>query len=65
MPLIRFDTGDFVMRDFSARGTTFAPAPIASFSQREAVRVDRKLRPVRDREVAGLDAGSLPNALGA
>ena len=65
MPLIRFDTGDWVTRDFTARGTTFAPAPIASFSQREAVRIDRKLRPVRDREVAGLDAGSLPSALGA
>jgi phenylacetate-CoA ligase len=69
MPLIRFDTGDFVTRDFSARGTTFAPAPIASFSQREPVRIDRKPRPVaapeRDRTVTGLDAGSLPDALGA
>jgi phenylacetate-CoA ligase len=69
MPLIRFDTGDFVTRDFAARGTTFAPAPIASFSQREPVRIDRKPRPVvvpeRDRAVGGLDAGSLPNALGA
>jgi phenylacetate-CoA ligase len=69
MPLIRFDTGDFVTRDFSARGTTFAPAPIASFSQREPVRLDRKPRPVavpeRDRTVTGLDAGSLPDALGA
>ena len=69
MPLIRFDTGDLVTRDFSARGTTFAPAPIASFSQRELVRLDRKLRPAavpeRDRSIAGLGAGSLPNALGA
>jgi len=69
MPLIRFDTGDVVMRDFAARGTTFAPAPIASFSQREPVRLDRKPRPMsvpeRDRAVTGLDAGSLPDALGA
>ena len=69
MPLIRFDTGDFVTRDFAARGTTFAPAPIASFSQREPVRLDRKTRPVavppRERAVTGLDAGSLPDALGA
>ncbi|MEJ0034586.1 MAG: hypothetical protein WDO68_00640 [Gammaproteobacteria bacterium] len=68
MPLIRFDTGDTVTRDFTARGTTFAPAPIASFSQREPVRLDRKVRPVavpeRDRAIVGLDAGSLPNALG-
>ena len=58
MPLIRFDTGDFVTRDFAARGTTFAPAPIASFSQREPVRLDRKARPAmvpeRERAVAGL-----------
>ena len=69
MPLIRFDTGDVVTRDFAARGTTFAPAPIASFSQREPVRLDRKTRPVavpeRERAVTGLNAGSLPNALGA
>jgi phenylacetate-CoA ligase len=69
MPLIRFDTGDVVTRDFAARGTTFAPAPIASFSQREPVRLDRKSRPVavpeRERSMSGLDAGSLPNALGA
>jgi phenylacetate-CoA ligase len=68
MPLIRFDTGDFVTRDCAARGTTFAPAPIASFSQRETVRIDRKVRPaavtpVRDH--AGLDAGNLSGALGA
>jgi phenylacetate-CoA ligase len=69
MPLIRFDTGDFVTRDFAARGTTFAPAPIASFSQREPVRLDRKSRPVavpeRDRAIGGLDAGGLPGALSA
>jgi phenylacetate-CoA ligase len=69
MPLIRFDTGDVVTRDFAARGTTFAPAPIASFSQREPVRPDRKSRPAavpeRERAVSGLDTGSLPNALGA
>ena len=69
MPLIRFDTGDFVTRDFAARGMTFAPAPIASFSQREPVRLDRKAPPAavapRGRAVAGLDAGSLPDALGA
>ncbi len=66
MPLIRFDTGDLVTRDFAARGTTFAPAPIASFSQREPVRLDRKARPVavpeRERET-GLHAGGLPGAL--
>ena len=69
MPLIRFDTGDFVTRDFAARGTTFAPAPIASFSQREPVRLDRKTRPAavpeRERSLTGLDAGSLPGALSA
>lgn len=69
MPLIRFDTGDVVTRDFAARGTTFAPAPIASFSQREPVRLDRKSRPIavpeRERAIAGLDAGSLPGALSA
>lgn len=69
MPLIRFDTGDLVTRDFAARGTTFAPAPISGFSQREPVRLDRKPRPVavpeRERAMTGLDAGSLPNALGA
>jgi phenylacetate-coenzyme A ligase PaaK-like adenylate-forming protein len=69
MPLIRFDTGDWVTRDFAARGTTFAPVPIASFSQREPVRLDRKTRPIavpeRDRTVSGLDAGSLPGALSA
>jgi len=69
MPLIRFDTGDLVTRDFAARGTTFAPAPIASFSQREPVRLDRKSRPAavpeRERAMSGLNAGSLPNALGA
>lgn len=67
MPLIRFDTGDFVTRDFAARGTTFAPAPIASFSQREPVRIDRKTRPVAvpERSLTGLDAGSLPGALSA
>jgi phenylacetate-CoA ligase len=67
MPLIRFDTGDFVTRDFAARGTTFAPAPIASFSQREPVRIDRKARPVvlpgaRDRDLAH---PGLPDALSA
>lgn len=70
MPLIRFDTGDFVTRDFAARGITFAPAPIASFSQREPVKLDRKSRPAvvapeRDRAVSGLDAGELPGALSA
>jgi len=70
MPLIRFDTGDVVTRDFAARGTTFAPAPIASFSQREPVRLDRKSRPVavpeRERAgVAGLDGHGLPGALSA
>jgi len=70
MPLIRFDTGDVVTRDFAARGTTFAPAPIASFSQREPVRLDRKSRPfaVPEREragVAGLDGHGLPGALSA
>jgi phenylacetate-CoA ligase len=69
MPLIRFDTGDFVTRDLSARGTTFAPVPISAFSQREPVRLDRRPRtvalPGRDRTVAGLDTGGLPNALGA
>jgi phenylacetate-coenzyme A ligase PaaK-like adenylate-forming protein len=66
MPLIRFDTGDFVMRDLSARGTTFAPVPISAFSQREVVRVDRKIRPVRvpARTVGALD-GNLSGALGA
>jgi phenylacetate-CoA ligase len=70
MPLIRFDTGDVVTRDFAARGTTFAPAPIASFSQREPVRLDRKSRPVvvpeRERAgVAGLDGHGVPGALSA
>jgi phenylacetate-CoA ligase len=69
MPLIRFDTGDLVTRDFAARGTTFAPAPIASFSQREPVRLDRKSRPAavpeRERAMGGLSGGGLPNALGA
>jgi phenylacetate-CoA ligase len=69
MPLIRFDTGDSVTRDFAARGTTFAPAPIASFSQREPVRPDRKTRPAavpeRDRAVTDLHAGGLPGALRA
>lgn len=70
MPLIRFDTGDVVTRDFAARGTTFAPAPIASFSQREPVRLDRKSRPVaipgREHAITGLGAaGSLPGALSA
>lgn len=67
MPLIRFDTGDLVTRDLAARGTTFAPAPIATFSQREPVRIDRKPRPValpeRDRAVAGLAHPGLPDVL--
>ena len=67
MPLIRFDTGDVVTRDFAARGTTFAPAPIASFSQREPVRLDRKSRPVAvpERAVGNLDGHGLPGALSA
>jgi phenylacetate-coenzyme A ligase PaaK-like adenylate-forming protein len=67
MPLIRFDTGDWVMRDFAARGTTFAPAPIASFSQREPVRLDRKSRPVAVPDQPGRDLPhpGLPDALSA
>ena len=65
MPLIRFDTGDVVTRDFAARGTTFAPAPIASFSQREPVRLDRKARPARETAVSGLEGHGLPGALSA
>jgi phenylacetate-CoA ligase len=66
MPLIRFDTGDLVMRDLTARGTTFAPVPITAFSQREVVRLDRKVRPVLvpDRTVEALD-GNLSGAFGA
>jgi phenylacetate-CoA ligase len=65
MPLIRFDTGDLVMRDFAARGTTFAPAPIASFSQREPVRLDRKARPAAVPEAAhpGLPEGLAPGSI--
>ncbi len=69
MPLIRFDTGDIVTRDFAARGTTFAPAPIASFSHRGPAKPDRKTRPAavpeRERAGGGLDAGELPGALSA
>ena len=43
MPLIRFDTGDLVQRDW-ARASALSPAPIVGISGRETVRVERKPR---------------------
>ena len=66
MPLIRFDTGDFVVPDL-ARSRALAPASILGFTAREPVRVDRKARAGTvaagcDCAVTGIAGSSLSDA---